>query len=86
MKKPKNNNSYYKSFVGTFVDGVPCGDNCEMQLKLTYWPRSHFFINQYNKGRMKCWCIKQPQIEFKNGKCVGAFKRAVTYKGAMVNG
>lgn len=44
-KKQKNNNSYYKSFEGTYDVGVPHGPDCTLEIKLSTWPKYHAFIN-----------------------------------------
>ena len=44
-KKPKNNNAYYKNFEGTYMDGVPHGKDCKVDVKLSKWPKYHVFIS-----------------------------------------
>jgi hypothetical protein len=38
-KKQKNNNSYFKQYEGAFLEGVPHGKDCTLEIKLSTWPR-----------------------------------------------
>jgi hypothetical protein len=61
-KKTKNNNSYYKRYTGTYVEGVPDGEDCSLEIKLSQWPRYHALMSKFSSPeenmRYKC-CLRR---------------------------
>lgn len=79
-KKSRFNNSYYKSYTGSFKDGVPHGNLGELEIRLTAWPRYHALLGKFSPPPpIAKACI------FKRHKVIGKkslrYQRTVKYEG-----
>jgi len=83
-KKSRFNNSYYKSYTGSYRDGVPHGKDGKLEIRLTAWPRYHTLIGKFSPPpyAQKSCCCTRKSLPTKSKR----YRRTVKYLGEFTNG
>jgi len=85
-KKSRFNNSYYKSYSGSYRDGIPHGKDGKLEIRLTAWPRYHTLRGKFgpppNVSGGCCFCCQRKTIPTKSKR----YRRSVRYEGEFNNG